>query len=172
MPAIRIPHAGLSRRGGALLGAVTAAVCTAVVPAGSASAASRPAPITFDGIDEVVTSLTYNDAAPAGPSVGDTGAYVDDLNVDGSTIGVCTGTAHILWQDPATGDLYSLYDQDITLPGGSIHAEGIVNVSTEIAGGWVSVPAWGTGGKYLGHFGVRSWQAESQHLAKASIHLY
>jgi hypothetical protein len=174
MPVTRFPHpTRLSVRRGALLGALAAAVCTAVVPAGSASAAALPAPVSLDGLKEVVISLTYNDVPPAGPSVGDTGTYVDDLYAaDGTEIGQVTGTAHILYQDPASGDLYSLYDQTITLPGGTVHAEGLVNVEDEIAGDWVSVPAWGTSGKYLGLVGTRSWQAESHTLANASIDLY
>jgi hypothetical protein len=174
MPVTRFPHpTRLTVRRSALLGALAAAVCTAVVPAGSASAASVPAPVSFDNLQEVVISLTYNDVPPAGPSVGDTGTYVDDLyTADGTEIGVVTGTADILYQDPASGDLYSLYNQSITLPGGTIHAEGLVNVDDEIAGDWVTVPAWGTGGKYRGLIGTRSWQAVSHTLANASIDLY
>lgn len=138
--------------------------------------APAPAPvaalsITFDNLTEVVVKLVYSGGTT--PAVGETGSYDDDLyDAQGDLIGTADGTADILFQSPINGDLYSLYDQQITLPGGTVHAIGLVDVNDEIAGDWVTIAAWGTSGRYLGLVGTRSWKAISHTLADASITLY
>jgi hypothetical protein len=143
---------GIRRAAVALTLAVTALGGTPAI----ASAAASSGCVVYDNLTEKVLESHYDDQAPAGYSVGDSGTFHNQLIKDGVVIADVTGTSHAVYQ---SGDhLYTIMENKDVYKDGVVQALGINDTSALIAGEKLSIPAVGLSGKLKGKIGTRSYQ--------------
>ncbi|TDD65664.1 allene oxide cyclase barrel-like domain-containing protein [Actinomadura rubrisoli] len=167
--------------GKAVATAVAAMVALATGLGGPASAAepgkAKPGTpgkcVVWKDLPESVTGIDYQDTPPTGPSVGDTGVYHDVLkDLDGRVVAKVTGTGRMLYNDPVTGHLIGLYEDEIRFTGGgAAKALGSADINVMLGGATVSIGLVGTKGKYRGWYGTRNWIVKSHELAIVTMTL-
>lgn len=152
----------LGRRGKkALVGGVAVAALAAggigtAAPAGAATATTSHACDSLT-VTSVQLVFDYSDAAPAGPSVGDSAKFHDNiLDAAGNVIGTRDGSAYIAYTDPSTGHLMATYDATFALPGGNVESVGVIDTVAANAGRTTTITGIGTSGGYAGKTGTVS----------------
>ncbi|WP_066363831.1 allene oxide cyclase barrel-like domain-containing protein [Herbidospora mongoliensis] len=107
---------------------------------------------------EIVVKVV-DDVTVADPQIGQVGTFDDEIyDEDGNLLGTSHGSFKIEYVRPGDGGLMTYYTEDITLTDGTIHAEGWADFNDVRTSEWVYYPATGTGGRYEGLTGFRTWR--------------
>ena len=144
----------------AVVAAVASVAGSCGVPAVSSADEPNPSPgcNLLDGLDEKIVSTSLNDLGGAYPEVGDSVAYLDYLyDSSGKRIGTVYGTLSVIYRDEHD-HLMNKAHETIRLPGGTLTAEGIFDLTKSIDGEWQFLPVIGTSGGYDEKLGRRSFQ--------------
>lgn len=107
---------------------------------------------------EIVVKVV-DDVTVADPQIGQTGTFDDEIyDESGTLLGTSHGSFRIEYVRPGDGGLMTYYTEDLTLTDGTIHAEGWADFNDVRTSEWVFYPATGTGGRYKGLTGFRTWR--------------
>lgn len=155
--------------------ALTLAACTAHAVAASTTAKTthQAGCLNFHYVEKAI-KVSYQDAPPAGPSVGDSGTYNDIIyNSAGKKIGTSVGTAWIVTTRPADGDLVAFYKESIFLGGGTLYDSTVMDFTRMGEGNWERFQIVGVSGQYKGMFGERNMQIldRGQRTVTLKLHL-
>lgn len=155
--------------------AVALTACTAHAVAANTTPKTSPQAgcVNFSYVEKAV-KVTYHDAPPAGPSVGDSGTYHDIIyNSAGKRVGTSLGTAWIVATRPSDGDLVAYYKETIFLGGGTLYDSTVMDFTRMGEGSWEHFNIVGVSGKYHGMFGERNMQIldRGQRTVTLRLHL-
>lgn len=143
---------------------VGSAVLTASAPAAAATnRTATPGCVSLTNYTEVVNKIDTN-ISVTDPQPGTAGFFDDSISDPaGTPAGSATGTVMLAFKRPGDGHVIAYYWEKVTLTDGTFSDQGWADMTDEIAGGWVSFPATGTGGRYTGLTGLRRWRVTQLH---------
>lgn len=118
----------------------------------------------LENLREVIhTEVNYEER----PGVGHSVAFTDEIyDADDNLIGTCSGLS-VVFSDPSDGHLRQLVSATDTFPDGTVHWSGAYDMHPGDAEH--AVPAFGTGGRYLGMAGRRAWRMTDRPDEKTTI---
>ncbi|MEU9291529.1 hypothetical protein AB0D57_44685 [Streptomyces sp. NPDC048275] len=154
--------------------AVTASVAGVLVGVPASASATGTAGsgcVVYRNLTEHVLSATYDDAPPAGYSVGDGGSWHNELtDRSGKVVADAVGNSRVLFQ---TGDeLWTEQDNTDTLANGAVvRSVGVTSVNDLTAGVKQTIEAWGLSGRYEGWRGERSFKLTGEDVYESSLWL-
>ncbi|MGW0604790.1 allene oxide cyclase barrel-like domain-containing protein [Streptomyces sp. NPDC002640] len=140
-----------------------AALAASFVDLARSAASAEPAAggqdfVLWEDLTEHV-DLDYRFANPPVHGPGDWDTYDSTfVTADGEHVGSLKGTGRILYERSADAHLMMYYREEITFPDGTAQTAGWVDGTAILGGAWQRFPIVGTGGRYEGMIGLRSFQ--------------
>jgi hypothetical protein len=116
---------------------------------------------TIQGWTEKTANVNWIGPADPFPCqvVGGAGIYYDNIyDENGTVVGHTVGYVEAIHKRPSDGHIFVTYHESIELSGGTLAANGTIDVNEMAAGAWIHLNLNGTSGEFLGKSGSRSWK--------------